>query len=88
MVLLFHGHDGTYGAPRITADLRDAGWRVGQNTLAALRREQGSCRAAQETAQVHHPAEQLLFDFVVLDGETLIGRQGLARAAGAGAPTG
>lgn len=38
---LFHCHKGTYGAPRITADLRDAGWRVSENTVAALMREQG-----------------------------------------------
>jgi transposase InsO family protein len=38
---LFHRHKGTYGAPRITADLRDAGWRVSENTVAALMREQG-----------------------------------------------
>ncbi|HET9116799.1 MAG TPA: IS3 family transposase [Pseudonocardiaceae bacterium] len=38
---LFDAHEGTYGAPRITADLRDAGWTVSQNTVAALMREQG-----------------------------------------------
>ena len=38
---LFHRHKGTYGAPRITADLRDAGVRVSENTDAALMREQG-----------------------------------------------
>ena len=38
---LFGLHDGTYGAPRITADLREAGWRVSQNTVAALLAEQG-----------------------------------------------
>jgi hypothetical protein len=37
---LFALHDGKYGAPRITADLRDAGWRVSENTVAALMREQ------------------------------------------------
>jgi len=36
---LFRGHEGKYGAPRITADLRDAGWRVSENTVAALMRE-------------------------------------------------
>jgi putative transposase len=34
-------HRGTYGSPRITADLREAGWRVSQNTVAAPMREQG-----------------------------------------------
>jgi putative transposase len=38
---LFRGHNGTYGAPRIAADLREAGWTVSQNTVAALMREQG-----------------------------------------------
>ena len=38
---LFEAHGGRYGAPRITDDLRDAGWRVSQNTVAALMREQG-----------------------------------------------
>jgi putative transposase len=38
---LFNRHKGTYGAPRITADLRDAGFRVSQNTVAQLMREQG-----------------------------------------------
>ena len=38
---LFGVHEGKYGSPRITADLRDAGWRVSQNTVAALMRELG-----------------------------------------------
>lgn len=38
---LFEAHHGTYGSPRITADLRDAGWRVGENTVATLMRELG-----------------------------------------------
>jgi putative transposase len=37
---LFEAHGGKYGSPRITADLRDAGWRVSENTVAALMREQ------------------------------------------------
>jgi hypothetical protein len=37
---LFAAHRGTYGSPRITADLREAGWRVSQNTVAQLMREQ------------------------------------------------
>jgi putative transposase len=38
---LFRAHRGTYGSPRITADLREAGWTVSKNTVAALIREQG-----------------------------------------------
>ena len=34
-------HRGTYGSPRITADLREAGWTVSKNTVAAIMREQG-----------------------------------------------
>jgi putative transposase len=37
---LFAEHKGKYGSPRITADLRDAGWQVSPNTVAALMREQ------------------------------------------------
>ena len=37
---LFRVHGGKYGSPRITADLREAGWRVSENTVAALMREQ------------------------------------------------
>jgi len=38
---LFTAHRGTYGSPRITADLREAGWKVSENTVAAVMREQG-----------------------------------------------
>jgi putative transposase len=38
---LFAEHAGKYGSPRITADLRDGGWRVSVNTVAGLMREQG-----------------------------------------------
>jgi putative transposase len=38
---LFAQHRGTYGSPRITADLRAAGWRVSENTVAVLMRELG-----------------------------------------------
>ena len=38
---LFAAREGKDGAPRVTAALRDAGWRVSENTVAALMREQG-----------------------------------------------
>jgi putative transposase len=37
---LFGVHDGKYGSPRITADLKAAGWRVSENTVAQIMREQ------------------------------------------------
>ena len=37
---LFALHEGRYGSRWITADLREAGWRVSENTIAALMREQ------------------------------------------------
>jgi putative transposase len=38
---LFRLHQGKYGSPRIAVDLREAGWRVSENTVAALMRELG-----------------------------------------------
>jgi HTH-like domain/Integrase core domain len=38
---LFTEHAGKYGSPRTTADLRDGGWRVSENTVAGLMRELG-----------------------------------------------
>jgi putative transposase len=38
---LFAAHEGKYGSPRITADLREAGWMVSKNTVAAVMRELG-----------------------------------------------
>lgn len=37
---VFAVHRGRYGSPRVTAELRDAGWRVSENTVAQLMREQ------------------------------------------------
>jgi transposase InsO family protein len=38
---LFRQRAGRDGSPRITAALREAGWRVSENTVAGLMREQG-----------------------------------------------
>lgn len=38
---LFEAHKGKRGSPVITADLRDAGWKVSKNTVAALMAEVG-----------------------------------------------
>jgi putative transposase len=38
---LFAAHKGKYGSPRIYADLRDEGWSISVNTVAAIMREQG-----------------------------------------------
>jgi transposase InsO family protein len=36
---LFGLHEGKYGSPRITAELREEGWQVSENTVAVLMRE-------------------------------------------------
>jgi transposase InsO family protein len=33
---VFDASGGTYGSPRVTLDLREAGWQVGENTVARL----------------------------------------------------
>ncbi len=38
---LFAAHRGTCGSPRVTAGLREAGWTVSENTVAAVMRELG-----------------------------------------------
>jgi putative transposase len=38
---LFEAHKGKRGSPMIAADLRDAGWRVSKNTVAAVMAEMG-----------------------------------------------
>lgn len=50
---LYAMHRGTYGSPRITVDLRAEGWRVSQNTVAALMRELGL--AAQRRRRRRQP---------------------------------
>ncbi len=37
----FTRHKRRHGSPRITAELRDAGWKVSENTVARLMRELG-----------------------------------------------
>ena len=44
---LFGLHRGKRGSPMITADLRDAGWRVSENTVAKLMAEQGLAARAK-----------------------------------------
>ena len=45
---LFAAREGKDGSPRITAALRDAGWRVSENTVAGLMREQGLAARARK----------------------------------------
>ncbi len=45
---LFAAHHGKSGSPRITADLHEAGWRVSENTVAKLMREQGLAARANK----------------------------------------
>jgi transposase InsO family protein len=53
---LFARHRGTYGSPRIAADLRDEGWRVSDNTVAALMRELGlAARRRRRRRQTTRP---------------------------------
>ena len=44
---LFRQRGGREGSPRVTAALREAGWRVSENTVAALMREQGLAARAR-----------------------------------------
>ena len=52
---LFAAREGKGGSPRITADLREAGWRVSENTVAGADARAGPGRPAQEAPQGHRP---------------------------------
>jgi putative transposase len=55
---LFAQHRGTYGAPRITADVRELGWRVSQNTIAAIMAEQAlKARARRRRRSTTRPGK-------------------------------
>jgi putative transposase len=58
VAVLFAQHRGTYGAPRITADVRELGWTVSQNTIAALMAEQGlKARARRRRRSTTRPGK-------------------------------
>jgi putative transposase len=53
---LFARHRGRYGSPRITAELRELGWRVSQNTVAGLMAQQGLvARPKRRRKNTTHP---------------------------------
>jgi putative transposase len=55
---LFELHEGKYGSPRITDDLREDGWRVSENTVAALMREQHlAARAKKKRRSTTRPGQ-------------------------------
>jgi putative transposase len=55
---LFQLREGKDGSPRITAALREAGWRVSENTVAALMREQGlAARRKKKRKQTTRPGK-------------------------------
>ena len=53
---LFKAHRGTCGSPRITADLREAGWQVSENTVAGLMREQGLTKKKMTVEEMFAPS--------------------------------
>ena len=52
---LFAEHHGSYGSPRITADLREMGWRVSENTVALMMAEQGLGARAKHRRRGRRP---------------------------------
>jgi putative transposase len=53
---LFAKHRSTYGSPRITADLREEGWTVSENTVAQIMRELGlAARRRRRRKQTTRP---------------------------------
>lgn len=46
---------GTYGSPRITAELREAGWRVGVNTVAVSMARQQLVARSKRHRRGNHP---------------------------------
>jgi putative transposase len=55
---LFELHGGKYGSPRIADDLREDGWRVSENTVAAVMREQHlAARAKKKRRSTTRPAK-------------------------------
>ena len=55
---LFREHEGKCGSPRITADLKDEGWRVSENTVALLMRELGlAARQKKKRKATTRPGE-------------------------------
>jgi transposase InsO family protein len=55
---LFELHEGKYGSPRITGDLREDGWRVSENTVAAVMREQHlAARAKKKRRSTTRPGK-------------------------------
>ena len=53
---MFAAHHGNYGSPRITDDLREAGWTVAEKTVAAIMREQGLIARAKKRGK--HTTQQ------------------------------